>query len=165
MNPPDTPTITGYPRAEVDEFLAAAAQERTRLEAVISDAETRVSRARSAIGAHQVMVQMLLESQQELSRIRRDAEAEAEAIVARAELDAQSILSGQPTTNPPTPVGVPIAATAATSSTPTAYEPIAPIGLQQPTGSAEENDEFFTFLRGALADEQPLGPAPEEESA
>ncbi|HEY3670850.1 MAG TPA: DivIVA domain-containing protein [Acidimicrobiia bacterium] len=156
MNPPDTPTITGYPRVEVDEFLAAAAEEKSRLEAVISDAETRVSRARSAVGAHQVMVQMLLESQQELSRIRRDAEAEAEAIVARAELDAQAILSGQPT---PVPVTAPPVAIA----TPGPFESAAPLAVQ-PDGPVDGNDEFFTFLRGALADEQPLGPAPEQES-
>ena len=99
------------------------------------------------------MVQMLLESQQELSRIRRDAEAEAEAIVARAELDAQAILSGQPTATPqtPTPVPTPMDATDATA---------APFSVQ-PDGPLDGNDEFFTFLRGALADEQPLGPAPE----
>ena len=89
--------VRGYSRAEVDEFLAAVAVERSRLEAEIAEATERINRARSAIGMHRVMVAMLLETQQELSALRSEAEAQARQIVADAEREAAALLGDAPT--------------------------------------------------------------------
>jgi hypothetical protein len=157
--------IHGYSRAEVDDFLQAAAAERARLEREIVDSRGRIGRARSAIGMHRVMVSMLLETQRELTELRQDAEARAEQIVTAAEHEAAAILGGTP---PPT------FATAPDTTTPRVIDLGAgehngapqPLGAYRsangdaPTGSSGQ-DEYFDFLRGALADESPLGPGPE----
>ena len=135
--------IRGYSRAEVDDFLDAAARERSRLETEIADADRRVREARSAIGMHRVMVAMVLDAQRELTEVRRAAEREADAIIAAAELDAQQGVSAAPIG----PVTHMVDLTAAEESPATVAE----------SGS----DEYFEFLRGALADDGPLGPSPE----
>jgi hypothetical protein len=144
MNPHLPQPIHGYPRADVDEFLRSAAAERIRLEAEIADANARIAHARSAVGTHRVMVAMLLETQRQLSEMRRDAEVQAERIIAEAEIEAQAIERG-----PGSPNG-------GSASTPGFAEPT--IDLTRSAPSSEEPDEFFEFLRGALADDQPLGP-------
>jgi hypothetical protein len=171
--------IHGYSRAEVDDFLEAAAVERARLEVEIADARARAGRARSAIGMHRVMVSMLLETQRELTELRLDAEARAEQIVAEAEREANEMLAAS-------------GASGWTHDEPFTLDPQAPItsmidlvgvaeqdggvlqanGVEQngrashpsvdPSAGAEpEPDEYFDFLRGALADDSPLGPKPE----
>jgi len=167
MNAPLPQPVHGFPRAEVDAFLAAAASERVRLEAEIADANARIARARSAVGTHRVMVAMLLEAQRELTEIRRNAEVEAERILGAAELEAQSIERGAPSVS--TSATAPAAGSAAGSAAaPTfAAAPSSPSRSPEPTidlAAAANNgkdDEFFDFLRGALTDDQPLGPASE----
>ena len=135
--------IHGYPRGDVEEFLSAAAAERVRLEAEIAEAHARIAQARSAVGTHRVMVTMLLDAQRELSEIRRRAEAEAERMIAEAEIEAQAIERGRWSAfDVPTSVSMP--------SEPT----IDLVGHADAQGS----DQFFDYLRGALADDQPLGP-------
>jgi ABC-type transporter Mla subunit MlaD len=141
MNTPLPQPIHGYPRADVDEFLRAAAAERVRLEAEIADANARIAHARSAVGTHRVMVAMLLEAQRQLSELRRDAEIQAERIIAEAEIEAQAIERG---------------VRGSAASRPTFAEPS--IDLTRPDLRTEDPAEFFDFLRGALADDRPLGP-------
>jgi hypothetical protein len=73
---------SAYTRRTVDDFLAAAATERDRLRAEIAAAEARERRARASLGVHRVMLSMFLETQREIAKIRADAEAEAEHVVA-----------------------------------------------------------------------------------
>jgi hypothetical protein len=163
--------VQGYTRAEVDEFLQAAAAERSRLESEIADARSRIGRARSAIGMHRVMVAMLLETQRELTEMRAHADVEAEAILAQAERDAAMILAGSAPAAPGATTSAP-PAIADPASTPIVSAPAAvpEIDLSGPdpkiamsaTGDGEgDRDEYFDFLRGALADESPLGPGAE----
>jgi cell division septum initiation protein DivIVA len=157
-------SLHGYPRADVEEFLAGAAAEKVRLEAEIADANARIARARSAVGSHRVMVTMLMEAQQELGEVRRTAELEAERILAEAELEAQAIERGARS-------GAIPADSAISAPSPRIDEirfaPSAPsdatsmIDLGAGYDPDPSSDEFFDFLRGALTDEQPLGPAPE----
>jgi hypothetical protein len=167
--------VQGYSRAEVDEFLKAAAAERSRLEAEISDARARIGRARSAIGMHRVMVAMLLETQRELTELRARADDEAAAILAQAERDAAMILSGSSPVTEPTSVASVTAPAPPADASPSldeidlsghlATSTSAATTLAQPRGEGGEGeagrDEYFDFLRGALADESPLGPGPE----
>jgi hypothetical protein len=151
MSTPFSEPIHGYPRAQVEEFLSAAAAERVRLESEIADANARIARARAAVGTHRVMVAMLLETQRELSETRRRAEQEAERILADAEIEARAIERGVPSidlSEPPAPVSATIPPTA-TPSVPLAGH------------VRNDDDNYFEFLRGALADDQPLGPRPE----
>jgi hypothetical protein len=145
-------SMHGYPRADVEEFLESAAAEKARLEGEIADANARIARARSAIGSHRVMVAMLLKAQQELSEIRRTAEDEAERILARAELEAQAIEGGG---------AVQLGGTSSVEGwrDPSPRQPpMLDLATEQRDAGA---DEFFDYLRGALIDEQPLGPVPE----
>ena len=173
--------IHGYSRAEVDDFLKAAAVERARLEAEIADARARAGRARSAIGMHRVMVSMLLETQRELTELRLDAEARAEQIVADAEREAGAIGAGtgmstwmrdEPftidTQAPATSlidlgveqaVGVPHANGVEQNGR--AHHPSADPSAGADPAADAERDEYFDFLRAALADDSPLGPNPE----
>jgi hypothetical protein len=161
MQPLGGAPIAGYSRSEVDDFLTAAAQERTRLEAAIADATTRASRARAALGMHRVMVAMLLETQRELSELRNDAERQAEEIITAAERDVVLAQGSAPgprvheidlSTVDAAPVGAaPLVAFAG---------PVPTNGDANGTATAE-GDAYFAFLRGALDDDQPLGPPPE----
>jgi hypothetical protein len=136
-----TAPVSGYSRAELDEFLGEAASERARLEAAIVADEERARRARSALGAHRVMVAMLLSAQRELDDIRIRAEREAAAILGGADrpapmLDLTRIESPEPMGEPPC------------------------AGVSTVPVDGESND-YFDFLRGALDDDAPLGPRPE----
>jgi cell division septum initiation protein DivIVA len=138
--------ISGYSYAEVTDFLAAAAVERSRLEAELLDAESRIGRARSAIGLHRVMLAMLLDAQRELDEIRREAEGHATRILAGAERDA-------------TPVVVPSPAASATIDLTAVTATVAPAHdrAQGAPSDGGSQDDYFTFLRGALSDDAPLG--------
>lgn len=161
---PSTP-MQGYSRAEVDEFLAAASAERVRLESEIDDLQGRISRARSAIGMHRVMVAMLIDAQRELTDIREAAAAEAERIVRQAEGEVAAI--------PPAPVAphdAPLSTTIArdesidlvTGPLATASSPSpASNGSLSITGVTAGDDDYMEFLRGALSDDSPLGPSGE----
>lgn len=173
----------GYPRDAVDEFLAAADAERARLEAVIREASGRAERARAPIGAQRLMMSMLLDTQRELSELRDSAATRAEKIIAEAEAQAREIVmlaDPVPTPRPGFTTGPRPGGTGAASSSST-DRPIDLVGAeaadQKPppdsfgAGSdgprvnghskSTESDEFFDFLRGALADDQPLGPRAE----
>jgi cell division septum initiation protein DivIVA len=137
--------IHGYSRAEVDEFLAAAGTERARLERDIADARARISRARSALGMHRVMVAMLLDAQRELSDLRQDAERRAEEIVAQAHADSAE-----------TPHVIDLAASDSNDQWMSTNNPIG-----ASADALEAGEDYFDFLRGALADDTPLGPSAE----
>ena len=160
--------IQGYSRADVDQFLAAAAEERIRLEATIDDLQSRISRARSAIGMHRVMVAMLLETQRELTDIRDSAAAEAEQIVREAEAEAVALRASAP---------VPRASASSRPSSAITYDDgidltgeapsplsvgaVAGPSLAAPLAAEPHNDGYMEFLRGALSDDSPLGPVGE----
>jgi hypothetical protein len=186
-------TLTAYPRAAVEDFLASAAGERARLEASILDAESRIRRARAAIGMHRVMASMLLQTQIELGEMRSCAETEAEGLLASAEeeareivaramqeqgIDAMSLLvtprstwlrdSGDRSTGMPGPpsnglgVDAHIDLTRAETDDPdAATEYLAGPRWGNHGGLTEDDrgDSFFAYLRGALVDNEPLGPA------
>jgi cell division septum initiation protein DivIVA len=156
--------LQGYSRAEVDDFLGAIATERLRLQAAIEDANRRITRARSAISMHRVMVAMLLDAQREFVEIRKRSQAEADEIVAAAELQARATIDVARTG---------AAARDRVADTPSdAAEPM--IDLISPAGPApdaptsqngsppfapsDDPDGFFDYLRGALVDDRPLGP-------
>jgi hypothetical protein len=178
-------SLTAYPRTAVEDFLAAAAGERRRLEGALADADTRIRRARAAVGMHRVMASMLLQLQVELTERRATAEAEAEKILERAErearelvLDAQRRRGAQPAAAIDDPQsswvrgarsGVngadrEIDLTEVEEDGHPGSEP--PVDAEcaswdGPYDAAQDGDgdHFFAFLRGALADDQPLGPA------
>jgi ABC-type transporter Mla subunit MlaD len=165
MQPPTATPIHGYSRAEVDDFLSAAAAERARLEATIADANTRASRARSALGTHRVMVAMLLETQRELGQMRSDAEKEAEAIISAAERDVAHARSIRRDTQEIDLSAFAAAGERASGDEPSPFAPPEPTMPDEPLTSEPLNgsgngDEYFAFLRGALDDDQPLGPLP-----
>jgi hypothetical protein len=147
--------ISGFARAEVDQFLDAAQTERRRLEAEIAEAHARISRARSAIGMHRVMVSMLLEAQREFAELRQQAETEAQQIAIEAERKVAEILApkGEGGTDTET-IDLTLPA-----------QPDQPARVATPSGTAAATEgvdkEYFDFLRGALADESPLGPGAE----
>jgi hypothetical protein len=151
--------IQGYSRADVDQFLTAAAEERLRLETEVEELEGRISRARSAIGMHRVMVAMLLETQREITEIRDSASAEAERIVREAERQVTALRSA------PTEDSIDLVGDSPMPHMPAA--PVANAGVPtRPTvgvtaeGSAQ-GDQYMEFLRGALSDDSPLGPVGE----
>src|SRR5262249_36684182 len=126
--------------------------ERSRLEADIADSTERINQARSAIGLHRVMVAMLLESQRELTDMREQAEQRAKEIIAEAEREAAAIAAGTaPAPGPPTSPPSGFAGAAA---------PAAP-EIHLPGRAGDDGDHYFRYLSGALADDAPLGPAPE----
>jgi cell division septum initiation protein DivIVA len=151
--------IHGYSRSEVDEFLAAAALERARLEATIADANARSNRARAALGMHRVMVAMLLEAQREMSQLRSDAEREADRIIAEADEQARA-MSGFARESNSVAAMIDLAAAEAAMNGVGAHtrEP-EPEPVPFTSNGHHDSDDYFEFLRGALADDQPLGPS------
>jgi hypothetical protein len=160
-----TPTL-GYDRAAVDAFLTAAGEERQKLEDEIKQSNLRLARARTALGTHRVMVAMLLETQRELSTIRRDAERQAAEIIATAEREVREASGANLGASNPGPAAESIDLRASTM--PPMVAPSAPTMTGTPTGDdlfapAPHDDEFFEYLRGALSDDEPLGPRTEAD--
>jgi hypothetical protein len=162
------PATFGYDRAAVEDFLRAAAEERERLQREIDSSNMRLARARTALGTHRVMVAMLLETQRELSTMRRDAEREAADIIGAAEREARAREnSSEPTSSAPPidlratsfapPESVSSSAEDVWSSTSPSYAGREPLS----SGGVGEDTDYFEFLRGALHDEEPLGPRAE----
>ncbi len=173
-----------YARSAVDEFLTAAAQERTRLEAVIADANRRADQARAAMGLHHMMAAMLLETHRTLTERRHAAEAEAAQIILASEREAQALVqhaqaerAGPPsgevidlTGTAPTPrasAAEPAPAARENGEAPAAADPAAAPHLAtlapKPHGNGDdtlEADAFFAYLRGSATDAEPLGPKP-----
>jgi cell division septum initiation protein DivIVA len=169
-----TPTlespVQGYPRSAVDEFVAAAEAEAAKLEAMIADAGERTRRSRAAIGTHRVMVAMLLEAQRELDEIRALAEAEAADIIATAEREADEVLKrnghrvvdlselergerSAPRRSAESPVKAPMTEKPTVASS----DPGA-LGSVPHAEGPDDGADYFDFLRGALVDDEPLGP-------
>jgi hypothetical protein len=146
--------IRGYSRAEVDEFLRAASEERDRLAAEIADSSERISRARAANGLHRVMVAMLLEAQRELTEIRTSADAEATRILADAEREATMILAGDDVAPSATP------ASALPTGAMIDLGALGREGMSRFEGGTTD-DPYMQNLRSALADDAPLRPLPE----
>jgi cell division septum initiation protein DivIVA len=157
-------SIPGYSRAAVDDFLKAAAEERARLEVVIRDADERRNRADAAVDAHlelhNMMIRTLLDTQRELGERRRDAEAQAAAIVEAAERDAKAILQGSGST---VDLFGEEQREFAASDVPHARFVSPHLSLSDTAESqrSKEADAFFDYLRGALVDDEPLGPVGE----
>lgn len=186
---PVTGAATGqwYARSAVDEFLDAAAQERTRLEAVIADANRRADQARAAMGLHHMMAAMLLETHRTLTERRHAAEAEAAQIILASEREAQALVDQAQAERPsspsaevidltgtvPTP-GAPAAPPASAQEngqengkTPATPDPVGAPDLAtlapRPHGNGDDSaeaDAFFAYLRGSATDAEPLGPKP-----
>jgi hypothetical protein len=95
--------IKWYSQNSVDEFLAAASEERGRLEAVIADATARAERARAALGVHRLMATMLLDTHRQLTERRREAELEAAQIIIDSERDAHRLLEAARAEHPFSP--------------------------------------------------------------
>jgi cell division septum initiation protein DivIVA len=151
--------IQGYSRAEVDEFLSAAASERQRLEREIADARGRIARARAALGMHRVMVAMMLETQRELGELRQNAERSAAAIVAAAERERSPLGASMTSFGVPEPAPTQIIDLDAVDHS-VSWADVGGAAPASGNGS-DSGDEYFDFLRGALADESPLGPISE----
>jgi hypothetical protein len=159
--------LQGYSRAEVDDFLSAVASERTRLEAAIADANRRIAGARSSISMHRVMVAMLLDAQREFLDVRNRAQSEADEIVAAAELEARATIeaarapgmvderAGDAADDAPPPAIDLISGSEPTPG-PTSFHNGSP-----PSSAPDDAAGFFDYLRGALVDDQPLGPVDE----
>jgi cell division septum initiation protein DivIVA len=159
------PSVHAYKRDAVDDFLAAASAERERLQVTIAEAEARGRRARAAVGIHRVMVSMLLETQRELAELRAGAEAEAADIVAAAEDEARAIVRAARHGSADRSRGdgertIDLSAIAADEHR--LSRPTGPEGVSVPPAvgifDSGEDERFFAYLRGALADDQPLGP-------
>lgn len=143
--------ITWYSRRALDQYLAEAATERARLQASIDDANGRRARASAAVGLHQTMLEMLLESQREIADIRRAAEIEAARVMAEGDREADALFGAHRVAGErvagngsASPVAV------ATAVAPSSAEAIPPA-----------DDEFFSYLKDALTGDEPLGPAPQ----
>ena len=95
--------IKWYSQDSVDEFLAAAAEERERLEAVIADATARAERARAALGVHRLMATMLLDTHRQLTERRREAELAAAQIIIESEREANRLLEAARADHPVSP--------------------------------------------------------------
>jgi hypothetical protein len=89
--------VAAYPRSAVDEFLANAATEQTRLERAIADARARERRASFAAEESEATARLLRSSlhdlRQELADRRRQTETQAEALIAAARDEAAGILA------------------------------------------------------------------------
>ena len=141
--------IQWYARPAVEEFLAAAAGERRRLEALVAEGRERIERVQAASRVQETMVAMLLETEHAVRQVRSAAEREAAMIIAAADAESVAILGLRRDGSAPGKVVLPEAAVES--------EPMIDLVADSDIRSAD----FLEFLRGALVDDQPLGPRPE----
>ena len=159
---PATSMVQGYSREAVDEFLVAADAERARLQQEIAEVNTRLEQVQVALGSQRAMIGMLTSAGRELQELRQ-----------RTELEAASRYFDSSRT--------PAAASAPTTralddhhhatAAPDAPEAPSVISLVEPRAgvpapavaspTATDDEEYFGFLRGALLDDEPLGPRPD----
>lgn len=158
--PPGEPApIRWYSRPALDQYLTDARAERAGLQETIADASERLARANSAIGLHQTMMEMLLESQRDVREIRRAAEAESAQVIAEAERVAEQILRRVATqgngNHSQSGSGVidPI------RCSPAVPPPSNGRSVHLDGRNGGPDDEFFSYLRGALTEDEPLGPS------
>jgi hypothetical protein len=158
----------------VDEFIRASEAEKQRLAAAIADDEDRSRRARAAIGMHNMMVSMLIETQRELEELRRDAERSAAEIISAASDPGQVVpgsfdmsppLRPQMAVRPPGSYNIDLVAEARADRVDgsACASPLGPADTRGgdasgDLGTGAESNDYFAFLRGALTDEEPLGP-------
>jgi hypothetical protein len=169
----------GYPRAVVDDFVAALEAERTRLTNLIQDAEQRGASARLAVSNHEVMLTMLVDGQAEMLEREQRAQREATEILATADREAQSLLAraqGSPLDGDEAKdddVVIDLAASGEAenaegvprwdmslngSERSSNYADAAFAHANGNGANPPDGDQYFDFLRGALADNDPLGP-------
>lgn len=158
--------VRWYSRAALDRFLDEAATERARLNETIADANARLVRANAAIGLHQMMMEMLLETQRDVRDIRRRAEASAAEIMAAGDRDVADVFG------PAGPAGSNSGSSSAhavpSGNGASAPEPAPRAAMfedlepapEPPVGSGRDDQKFFDYLRSALSDDEPLGPRP-----
>ena len=158
--------VRGYVKEAVEGFLGDVEVERVRLRQSIEDARRRESRARSVLDMHRVMVSMVLAAHRELSSRRRAAEAAADELLRRADLEAEAMLRAESepveTTGTNATTGTNETATDSTidlrgADGPGLYDGRADDPMAYAESSPGSPDEFFAFLRGALDDDRPLG--------
>ena len=164
----------GFARSVVDDFVAHAAEERVRLEQVIAEAERREESARAAASTYEVMLTMLLESQHELARRRVDAEREAAELIEAADRQAREILGEVEESPEPPAIDLVEAATDeeldrsvddAEASTQHGFGVPVYAGALANGHDDAGAEGYFDFLRGALVDDEPLGPRDLSEQA
>jgi hypothetical protein len=151
-------SVRGYSREAVEEFAAAAEREVARLQAEIDATDRRTARARAAIGTHRVMVAMLFTTQHRLDEIRQEAEMEAAAILQRAEHDADNALGGNDRVldlRAPHEADTSVVTSSPFDERSLVWNEQAP---REWSAGPEGAPDYFTFLRGALDDDEPLGP-------
>ena len=157
-----TKPIRWYSRAALDGFLDSATQERARLETVIADANARLARANSAVGLHQTMLEMLLESQREIRAIRQNAEAEAAEIIARGDAEAEAALRVAPARSTNGAGSANGSGSTNGSGSPNGAAPSASERPADPSGvpgvDSPEDADFFAYLKGALDGRDERGP-------
>ena len=135
----------------------------------------------AAISAHQVMLTMLLDTYHDLDERRRQAERDAAAVLEEADRARAGDPDRGGADRPGFPLraGSPIAGPFDTGreqtsvidlSEPEPFDRVSPAVAGSPVfaaaARANGHDEhassgYFDFLRGALEDDQPLGPSPE----
>lgn len=89
MDAPHRPAPTaapavGYDRAGLEQFFAACAEERARLQRETDDARVRIARARAALDSRRVLSVMLESAVDEITAKRRQADIVVGRIVAPA---------------------------------------------------------------------------------
>jgi cell division septum initiation protein DivIVA len=86
--------LEGYDESTVEDFLRAVDAERQRLVTELEDARQRERRALALLGVHEAMVVTLRKAYQDVTTIRRQAEATAAATLREAEYRAAEIARG-----------------------------------------------------------------------
>jgi hypothetical protein len=138
----------GYSRSDVDAFVVAAAAERERLEVAHAAEQARARQARVSLGTHRVMVAMLLDAHREIDEIRGRAEVKAAELLAAGVDDAPGTHDA---------LLIDLTVRPGTAGTPRCDDGLHPAATN---GSALGTSDYYEFLRGALADDEPLGPRP-----
>ena len=157
--------VQGYPRAAIDDFLAAAARERRRLRDELAAASARVERANLALGMHRTMIAMLIDTGRDLQDLRHRTEVMA---AQQFSPDTVSAATGVAPSVPSTvsvPFGVPESIAPESMAPESISSAPSPLSrrprLPRRNRFREDDEEYFGFLRGALSDDEPLGPRPE----
>jgi len=175
---PSAPAL-GYPRSTFEEFVAAAEAERFRLHEEIASADRRAEDARAAASAYDVMLSVLVEAHGELTTRLADATRTAEQILEAARREARAIVQAERDDAEPADPSVAPGDERGGLSDVDAHDvdahdiDLPMIEILEPErdrvaapvfvggngrASDVDADPYFDFLRGALADEEPLGP-------
>lgn len=148
VNDPGPAAPRWYSRAALAEFDAVADAERARLDAVVAEASTRLNRSTASTGLNRAMVEMIVQSQREIQRIRLEAESAVAAILNQEDRSVAPVpevpevpeSSEVPGARDPDPVG----------SAPSSPAWVAPD--RPPVG-----DDYFARLKDSLGSREGLG--------